>query len=103
LLLSSESPTYTFITPTQNAALSQADFPFTISGYAYHPKGITSIAVYLLGAEPQLIQKTTELSSNRFHVAWTTAPSAGSYRLYLEAKLEDGSTELSDYRTITVE
>ncbi len=103
LLLSSESPTYTFTTPTQNAALTQADFPFTISGYAYHPKSITSVAVYLLGTEPQLIQKTTELTSNRFQVTWAAAPPAGSYRLYLEVKLEDGTTDLSDYRTVTIE
>lgn len=103
LLLSSQTPTLLFSAPSANAVLTESDFPLTLSGLVYHPKGVDSVTIFLLADEqPALIKKITELISPRFETVWESAPAPGQYRLFLEVTTDDDSVSQSDYLPITI-
>ncbi|MFA6198200.1 MAG: PBP1A family penicillin-binding protein [Patescibacteria group bacterium] len=104
LLLSSDSSSYSFSTPTNNQSVSVSGFPLTISGSAASPKGIKELKLYAQqsGSEAVLIQSGIVVTNGTFSTTWPTAAAAGSYRLYLVATLNDDTSEESDSIQITL-
>lgn len=102
-LISSNSPVTYITDPASSVTIPTTSFPYIIKAFAYDPAGISKIDFYYSqDGQPSLIDTITSPTNENITLTWSTAPPAGTYKVYFIITNISGTTTQSDYVSIII-
>ncbi len=104
-LVNGSSPVLYIISPGAGATLHMSSFPYTVSGFAYDPSGVSRVDFFFSkeGGAAVPFGTINNPPDNSVSTSWLAAPGPGSYTIWMTMENNSDNKTVSDVVPLTVD